>query len=284
MTGVRVIARNRRDRLGEGPLWSARHEALFWVDILGRRINRLTLADDRVESFEQPHYAAWIIERERGGFVAGIGRDIVGIDLEGDRREPIASVDAGKAGNRLNDAKADGAGRIWAGTMPVTCDRPSGAFYRLDPDGTVTEVDAPYTIANGPAIDPAGTFLLHTDTARRTIFRFDIRDDGSLGAAAPFIAFEAGWGDPDGMTFDADGGLWVACWGASRVRRFAPDGRPDRYIALPASQITSCTFAGAGLDRMFVTSAADGVSEEHGGALFEVDPGCRGLPTLTYKG
>jgi sugar lactone lactonase YvrE len=284
MTEVRVIARSRHDRLGEGPLWSARHEALFWVDILGRRINRMALADERVESFEQPDHAAWIIERERGGFVAGIGRDIVRIDLDRDIREAIASVEPGETGNRLNDAKADGAGRIWAGTMPITCDRPSGAFYRLDPDGRLTEVDAPYTIANGPAIDPAGTFLLHTDTARRTIFRFDIRDDGSLGAAAPFIAFEAGWGDPDGMTFDADGGLWVACWGASRVRRFAPDGRPDRYIALPASQITSCTFAGAGLDRMFVTSAADGVSEEHGGALFEVDPGCRGLPTQTYKG
>jgi sugar lactone lactonase YvrE len=284
MSDVRVIARDRRDRLGEGPLWSARHDSLFWVDIMGRRINRMALADERVESFEQPHYAAWIIEREAGGFVAGIGRDIVRIDLDADAREPIASVDQRNAANRLNDAKADGAGRIWAGTMPVTCDRPSGAFYRLDPDGAVAKVDAPYTIANGPAIDPDGAFLLHTDTARATIFRFDIHDDSSLGKAAPFIVFEDAWGNPDGMTFDADGGLWVACWGASRVMRFTPDGRPDRHIALPASQITSCTFAGAGLDRMFVTSAADGVNEEHGGALFEVDPGCRGLPTQKYKG
>src|SRR3546814_13523700 len=83
----------------------------------------------------------------------------------------------------------------------------------------------------------------------------------------PFIVFEEDWGNPDGMTFDAEGGLWVACWGASRVMRFAPDGTPDRHIALPASQITSCTFAGPGLDRMFVTSASDGVPEEHGGAL-----------------
>src|SRR3546814_20986553 len=76
----------------------------------------------------------------------------------------------------------------------------------------------------------------------------------------PFIVFEEDWGNPDGMTFDAEGGLWVACWGASRVMRFAPDGTPDRHIALPASQITSCTFAGPGLDRMFVTSASDGVT------------------------
>src|SRR3546814_3230488 len=76
MADVRVSARDRRDRLGEGALWSARQDSLFWVDILGRRINRMALADGRVESFEQPHYAAWIIEREAGGFVAGIGRDI----------------------------------------------------------------------------------------------------------------------------------------------------------------------------------------------------------------
>jgi sugar lactone lactonase YvrE len=86
------------------------------------------------------------------------------------------------------------------------------------------------------------------------------------------------------MTFDAEGGLWVACWGASRVMRFAPDGTPDRHIVLPASQITSCTFAGPDFDRMFVTSASDGVTEEHGGALFEIDPGCRGLPAHKYRG
>lgn len=284
MSDVRVIARERRDRLGEGPMWSARHDALFWVDILGRRINRMALADGRVDSFGQLHYAAWIIEREVGGFVAGIGRDIVRIDLESDAHEPIASVDPRNAGNRLNDAKADAMGRIWAGTIPVTCDRPSGALYRLDPDGTLAQVDEPYTIANGPAIAADNSFLLHTDTARGTIFRFDIHDDGTLGDAAPFIVFEKAWGNPDGMTFDADGGLWVACWGGSRVMRFAPDGTPDRHIALPASQITSCTFAGPDLDRMFVTSASDGVTEEHGGALFEVDPGCRGLPAQKYKG
>ena len=174
MSDARVIARERRDRLGEGPMWSARHDALFWVDILGRRINRMALADGHIDSFEQPHYAAWIIERETGGFVAGIGRDIVRIDLDADVREPIVSVDPRNAGNRLNDAKADATGRIWAGTMPVTCDRPSGAFYRLDPDGTLAQVDRPYTIANGPVIAADNSFLLHTDTARGTIFRFEI--------------------------------------------------------------------------------------------------------------
>lgn len=284
MAEVRIIARDRRDRLGEGPLWSARENALYWVDILGRRINRLSLADDAVTSFEQPDCAAWVIERAGGGFVAGIGRDLVELDLPANECRLIGTVDDGIEGNRLNDAKADPSGRIWAGTMPVSCDRPSGALYRLDPGGAITQVDAPYTIANGPAIDPAGRFLLHTDTALRTIFRFEMHEDGSLGARTPFITFEKGWGNPDGMTFDADGGLWVACWGAGCVTRFTPSGARDRSIALPASQITSCTFAGPGLDRMFVTSASDGVDEPLGGALFEIDPGCRGRAPEMYRG
>ncbi|QDX26955.1 SMP-30/gluconolactonase/LRE family protein [Sphingomonas suaedae] len=284
MADVAIIDRDRADRLGEGPLWSAREDALYWVDILDHRINRLSLTDNSVESFQQLDYAAWIIEREAGGFVAGVGLDIVRLDLPSNAHTVIGSVDRGIAGNRLNDAKADAQGRIWAGTMPASCDRPSGAFHRIDPDGRIAAVDAPYTIANGPAIDPTGRWLLHTDTALGTIFRFDINDDGSLSERRPFIVFEPEWGNPDGMTFDAEGGLWVACWGAGCVTRFTPEGRRERSIALPASQITSCTFAGPDLDRMFVTSAADGVDEEHGGALFEVDPGCRGRAPMMYRG
>ncbi len=284
MALVRTIERDQRDLLGEGPLWSPRANALFWTDILGRRIHCLTLADGRIESHEQPAYAAWIIERAQGGFIAGIGRDIVRIDLPANARETIGTIDAELRGNRLNDAKADAQGRIWAGSIPISCDTPSGAFHRIDPDGSITRVDAPYSIANGPAIDPETRYLLHTDTALDTIFRFDIHDDGSLSPRQPFIRFEADWGHPDGMTFDADGGLWVACWGAGCVTRFTPAGQRDRSIALPASQITSCTFAGPALDRMFVTSAAIGVDEPEGGKLFEVDPGCRGRPAQMFHG
>lgn len=282
---VRVIARDRRDTLGEGPLWSARQNAVFWVDILGRRLNRLSLADDGVSSWAMPDTLGWVIERaDRPGFVAGLGRRFVGLTLDPLTIEPIAAPEEDREGNRFNDAKADRAGRIWAGSMPLACAGATGALYRLDPDGTATRVDDDYTIANGPAIAPDDSFMFHTDTALRTIYRYRIDPDGGLSDRTPFIRFEPEWGTPDGMTLDADGGLWVACWGGSAVRRFTPDGAFDRLIALPASQITSCTFAGPDLDRMFVTSAADRVDEEYGGALFEVDAGVRGLPTPMYRG
>lgn len=283
MTLLRTIPRDRRDVLGEGLLWSAREEAIYWTDILGRRVNRLRLRDDRVDSWKMPGTIGWVIEREdRVGFVAGLDRRIVALTLEPVRVEALADPD--RKGNRLNDAKADAAGRIWAGTMPLDGASPAGALYRFDPDGTTTRVDDGYCIANGPAISADGRTLFHTDSGRRVVYRFSVGDDGALGKREIFVAFENDWGVPDGMTLDADGGLWIACWGAGCVTRFTPDGRRDRSIALPASQITNCTFAGAELDRMFVTSASDDVDEPDGGALFEVDPGCRGTATHRYRG
>src|SRR5882724_12699486 len=80
------------------------------------------------------------------------------------------------------------------------------------------------------------------------------------------------------MPPDAQGGIWIAHWGGARISRFLPDGRLDRVIPLPTSNITSVAFAGDGLDRMFVTSASLGCEgETHAGALFEVDAGVVGL-------
>lgn len=285
MLVARTIVRTHRDRLGEGLLWSARENAVFWVDILGRRINRVSLADDTTSSWEVPETIGWIIERESApGFIAGIGRRFARISLDPLTIIPIADPEPERGGNRCNDAKADAAGRIWAGTMPSDGIAPSGAFYRLNPDHAVTRVDDGYRIANGPAISGDGRSLFHTDTALGAIFRFAINDDGSLAPRTPHILFDPEWGSPDGMTLDIDGCLWVACWGGSRVMRFTPDGVPDRTIVLPATQITNVCFAGASLDRMFVTSASDGVDEPEAGALFEIDPGCQGLPTLRFGG
>lgn len=280
---IRIVPRDRRDQLGEGACWSVREQALYWVDILGRRVNRLRRGGEP-ESWELPDVVGWVIERAGGGLIAGVGHRFGTLSLDPPTFTPIADPAPGRDDHRANDAKADSFGRLWAGIIPTACDAPTGSLFRLDPDGRLTCVDHPYTIANGPAIDPEGRWLLHADTALDTIFRFAINDDGSLGPREPFVVFEPGWGHPDGMTLDREGGLWSACWGGGAVRRFTADGRLDRTIPLPASQITSCAFAGPGLDRMFVTSAAIGVDEADAGCVFEVDPGVRGLPAQLFGG
>lgn len=290
MTNVRPIPRDTRDILGEGLLWSARENALFWTDILGRKLWRMSLADEHIRHWDMPEAIGWIIERAAGGFVVGLTSGFYRLDLDPFRLELIGNPQPERPGNRLNDAKADAWGRIWAGSMPfleqpATNWPPSGALYRLDADGAMSRHDDGITIANGPAFSPDGTVLYHTDSRIGQVWKFVMQADGTLGPREPHLRFDGTTGSPDGMTCDREGGLWIAFYAGAKVARFHPDGSLDREIALPTPQITNVCFAGADLSRMFVTSAGDGrLDDPLAGALFEVDAGTAGLLPHQYLG
>ena len=275
--------------LGEGPIWSPRLGRVLFVDIKGARLIAWSPDDGGAREWAMTEPCCWLIERRDGdGFLAGLKTRIVHLrfDLEAGPGvvKEVARPEAHLAGNRFNDAKADPHGRVWAGSMEdAESGATSGSLYRIDPDGQVTHADQSYGVANGPAVSADGRTLFHTDSAARTIYAFDLGADGTLGDKRVHIRFSEADGYPDGMTTDAEGGLWVAHWDGGRVTRFTADGRSDRSIALPCSRITSCVFYGAALDRLAITSAAIGRDEEPlAGALFTVEPGVRGLPPAMF--
>jgi xylono-1,5-lactonase len=280
------VACATRAQLGEGPLWVAGENAVYWTDIKGRMLHRLMLGTDDHAEWRMPDMICWIVERQAGrGFLAGFRHSIVTLELDPLRIEPVVVPEPDLPGNRLNDAAVDSAGRLWAGTMDDGERNASGALYRLDPPGVLSRLDTGYVVSNGPAFSPDHRFLYHTDSTRRLIYRFALGADGRLGERQVFVEFPEGWGSPDGMATDVDGAIWVAHWGGGRVSRFLPNGQLDRVIELPVSQVTSCCFAGTGLDRMFVTTAAAGRDEEpEAGSLFEVFPAVRGVPCHAYAG
>ncbi|MBI3528346.1 MAG: SMP-30/gluconolactonase/LRE family protein [Betaproteobacteria bacterium] len=272
-------------------MWSARDKAVYWVDIKGQLLHRLALADESKKSWPMPERIGWVVERsDRPGFVAGFKSGFAFLTLDPVTITPIGNPDAGHPGNRLNDAKADLQGRIWAGSMDDEEVAASGSLYRLAADLRWQTIDSGYRVTNGPAFNVDSSRMFHTDSALRRIYVFDVSVEGAISNKRLFLQFETGHGYPDGMTTDAEDHLWVAHWGGSRVSRFRPDGSFDRSIYLPASQITSCVFAGDKLDRLFVTSASIGLSKEQlaseplAGSLFEVEPGCTGLPTRQFHG
>lgn len=273
----RVIARQEHDQLGEGPLWSARHHAVFWVDILSHALYRYSLADGSVRRWPFPEKIGWVIERrDHPGFIAGLQSGFYELTLKPFELRPLHDPEPHLPGNRFNDAKADRYGRIWAGTMDAAIVETTGSLYRLSADRSVRCVDTGYKITNGPAFSPSQDVMYHTDTGLGVVYRLDLSPAGELLNKQVWLKFTDEMGSPDGMTVDAAGFVWIAHWGGSRVSRFSPDAELDREIRLPASQITSCVFAGAAFERMFVTSAAVGVDlgkEPLAGSLFEVDPG-----------
>jgi len=290
MSGPRLILDAKAD-LGEGPLWSPRDRAIYWTDIKVAKLNRYRLADGATQSWDMPDMIGWAVERrDQPGLVVGLAHAVAELRLDPFTLTRRCEIETDLPGNRLNDAKVDLAGRVWFGSMHNAEKEHSGAFYRLDPDFSVHQVDRGYICANGPTFSPDGAIVYHTDSNMREIYRFDVRPDGTLADKRVFACFAEDEGYPDGMTTDREGCLWVAHWGGWRITRFRPDGTRDRAVDFPVSQVTSCTFGGDRLDRMFVTSARIGLTPDQlareplAGGLFEIDPGVIGLSTPQFAG
>lgn len=277
-------------RLGEGPVWDARDGSVWFVDIETPAIHRYRLADEQKQSWTPPWRVTAIWPRRAGGFVAHSERGFAVIDPVADRYDLFHDTEPGLPRNRSNDGKIDSAGRFWSGTMDDIKQQDSGSLYRLDADRSVTRIDGGYRITNGPAFSLDGRTMYHTDTFRRTIYAFDVAADGAATGKRDFLRFgEETVGNPDGMTVDAEGCLWVAFWDGWCVRRYSPDAKLLGERRVPAAQVTSVVFAGDELERMFVTSAADGLEKagDHAlaGGLFEIEaPGVRGVPVPLYEG
>jgi xylono-1,5-lactonase len=279
--------------LGEGLHWDSSRQCLWGVDIHAHKAWRWELNSVAIEQQQLAQRIGWILPvygesikvvlgLQSGVFCADANDLSVGKWLQ----RPFIS----EPSMRLNDAKADASGAIWCGSLNNDNESlPYGCLYRLSPDGQWQIKDAGYTVANGPAIDSSQTIFMHTDSGRRTIYRFDLDvDSGTLSNKRVWKIFNEAEGYPDGMCFDAEGGLWVAHWGGGRISRFSIDGSLLREIYLPTSHITNVCFGGAGLDRLFVSSAKSGLTPEElaeqpfAGHVFEVlGHGVCGIPSLS---
>lgn len=276
---VKIVERPGRDRLGEGPVWDEARCELLWVDIVGHTIHRLDPATRAYNSLTLSEPVGWVLPQKRGGkFVAGLRSGFAILDLTDGTTELFGEPERDRRDNRLNDAKVDRWGRIWAGSKNDADDSATGALYRLDTDYRWERLDDGYGVTNGPTFSFDGSILYHTDSAARQVYAFDLSPEGTLANKRVWLEFDEAWGYPDGMTTDAEGCIWIAHWDGARVSRFAPDGKLMHAVTMPATNITSCAFGGEKLDRLFVTSSTLGrEDEEHAGKLFEIDAGVRGL-------
>ena len=275
--------------LGEGPVWVAREHALYWLDIKGRMIFRLSDGGE-VSQWPTPFRVGSLAPRAKGGFIAGTDEGIAEIDLADGRMKILFNPEADLPGNRFNDGKVDRSGRFWAGTMDDSERQASGSLYRIDADLRCTRIDEDYRVTNGPAFSPDGTIMYHNDSARQVTYAFDLDEAGNASNRRTFIQFGEGDGYPDGMTVDAEGGLWIGFWDGGCLRRFSAEGELTQVLEMPASRPTSCAFGGPNLDRLYVTSASIGLDETalsmqpNAGGLFMVTPGVQGIAEVPFAG
>ena len=183
------------------------------------------------------------IEGDEGWLLAA-GRGFVHLAVDGTQR---TLADVAPEGTRMNDAACDPLGRFWAGTKAHDNRAGAGALYRLERDGHAELMLDGLTISNGIGWSPDGGTMYLADTVPRVIhaFSFDL-ERGTISDGRILVTVSDVGAGPDGLTVDAAGDIWVAIFGGGRVQRYSPDGVLRQELLVPATQTTSCAFAGRG--------------------------------------
>jgi sugar lactone lactonase YvrE len=270
---------------GEGPVWDARSSTLRWVDMLNGELLALE-GDHSVSRRKVGSVAAAMRPRASGGLVVALERGFVLLDDAG--RLTVSPELWSDPTVRMNDGGCDPQGRFYCGSMAYDAAAGRGSLYRLDPDGTVSTVLKGVTISNGIVwgLDGTEVFYVDSPTQRVVAYRFD-PETGAFDRPRTVVEIPVVVGTPDGITLDAEGGLWVALWEGGAVHRYLPDGTLDAVVELPVSRVTACCFGGADLDELYITTSREGLApgeEPSAGALFRADVGVRGVPVHEFAG
>ncbi len=281
--------------LGEGLHWDNQREVLWFVDINNMLLCSLSLNNKKLNEIKMPEKIGWAITRENSKqLILGMKSGIASITPEKGIKsfEWLNQSFPSNPDHRLNDAKADSKGRIWAGSMNEKDEMlKEGSLARFDLDGSHEIIDSGYSVTNGPAIAGNTNYLFHTDSVQKTIYKLDIHKiKGSLINKKIWLKFHKEDGHPDGMCFDRKGCLWVAMWGSGTIVRINKKGEIIASVLIPAKYVSNVCFAGVNLDRLIVTSAkldsatTNNTTSDFSGSIFEiVDHGLSGMPVFSCR-
>ena len=252
------------DIVGESLVWDERRRALWWVDIVGKRIHCYAPQTSRHETWPTPDFPTSIGLRADGGFIVALTREVV-LWTPTDGFKYLATPEPDLPDNRLNEGRVAPDGSFWVGTMqnnltadgrPKDMTRSSGAIYRVGADGLTTQLTPrEFGIANTMIWMRDGRFIT-ADTLANTLYEYDLDASGGLLGDRRIFAQGPARGLPDGSCIDANERIWnCRVVEGSAVACFSPAGVLERLIDLPCAWPTSCTFGGPDLRTLYVTSA-----------------------------
>jgi len=282
-----------QNRLGETPIWDQKENALYWVDWGGRPTCRYEPANGDFTTFSVSLPVTALARRASGGWIAIAQDGVYGwVPNSNEYKLLVGKPNPKKPEICFNDAAVDRQGRLLIGTVnmedPFT---PDGSVYRLDPDGSLHELDTGYATANGIGFSPDGRTVYVADQRHNQIIVLDYdTDNGTVSNRRLFASIPKEAGMPDGLIVDAEGYIWNGHWAGWMLTRYDPDGKIERQIRFPVDHVISFAFGGTDLDELFVTTAWWGFSDEErelkpwAGDLFRINTDVKGLIEPAFAG
>lgn len=276
-----------RARLGEGPIWDAQKQLLYWVDIYNYRVHQFHPASGKDVFFDVGDVVGAIALAGKNKLIMAQRHRLAFLDTQTGIVTPIVEIEADLPNNRFNDGKCDPQGRFWFGSTSSS-GKAEASLYRYDPDGSLHKMETGLMVSNGLGWSPdLKTFYL-TDSAQQKIYAYNF--DGATGNISNRHIFVDLTGEsffPDGLTIDSQGYIWSAMWNGSCVIRFNPEGKEIFRLQLSVPLVTSCTFGGENLNVLYITTASLGLSQGelekslYSGDLFTFNSDVTGL--LAYE-
>jgi len=272
--------------LGEGPVWDADTQMLYWVDILNKRI----YADGEV-FLETDETIGCLSLRKEGGLIFTKRASFWTCESDASNLTLLSTLEDELPNNRFNDGKCDPRGRFLAGTMDMGEKEPNGSLYSVSGKSVMTLLKN-VTISNGLAWSPDYKTLYYIDTPTHEVKAFDYDlETGSISNMRVVIRLSKSLGHPDGMTSDTQGNLWIAMWGGAKVTKWDPHtGQLMEQIPVPAMNVSSCVFGGRNMNELFLTSARVGLGEDTldqyplTGGVFCLETNIEGMPSFKFLG
>lgn len=198
--------------------------------------------------------------------------------VEGGEVRPLLTGIDGKPVVAVNDIEADGQGGLFGGTIDFVAifergELPSGGiFFHLDQSGEVRVLRDDVVASNGIGFSPDRTRLYHSESTVG-IWEWRLEPDGVPHSPRLLAKVD----DCDGLAVDAEGGIWVAFYQSSQIRRYRPDGTVDRTLSLPFPVITSVAFGGPDMRDLYVATGGDAGHPGQGG-IVRIRADVPGLP------
>ena len=240
--------------VGEGPVWDVAEQALYFIDILGKKVLRFHPASGETRTWDVPDIIGSMAIRAGGGAIVALANGVHTLDFETGTCTMLASSPDLNDQVQLADGKVDRRGRFIVGSSDRGMKEARGKLYVLEPGSTqLRAIDDDIFLANGPCWSPDDTTFYHADSIRKIIYAYDYDiETGTVTNRRPFASTEDLGGIPDGATVDAEGHIWSAICEGAKLVRFRPDGSIERIVAFPLKLPGSVMFGGPALDRLFV--------------------------------
>jgi gluconolactonase len=248
----------------EGPAYGPDRCILF--SDIGNRIMRFDPATGKTTVHREPSGRANGLDFDPQGRLVACE----GANKGGNRRVSITEKDGkvrtladrwqGKRFNSPNDLTIDTKGRVYftdpryVGGDPREIDTES--VYRIDPDGTVTQIITDVEKPNGIILSPDMKTLYLADNnpkGNRHLLAFELKADGTVGPKKVLHDFGKGRGI-DGMAIDVKGNVYATAGTGqlAGVYVFSPAGKQLAFLPTPEDP-TNCVFGNKDRKMLYIT-------------------------------